>query len=81
MCEVKPGLLMFGVFDGHGGSEAAQYAQDHLIDHVTFWIERGERNLEKVLRNAFIDLNNLFTRSLYQKQIGMLNCVILSSNC
>ena len=75
LCEVKPGLLMFGVFDGHGGNTAAQYTQDHLIDHVTFWIERGERNMEKVLKNAFIDLNNIFTRSLYQKQIGMLNVI------
>jgi len=70
--EVKPGLLMFGIFDGHGSDLASQYAQDHFQDHVAFWIERGERNLEVVLKNAFVDLNNMFTRSQYKKQIGKL---------
>jgi hypothetical protein len=30
----KPTLNAFGVFDGHGGSQAAIYCQKHFVDHI-----------------------------------------------
>ena len=32
--EWQPGQLFVGVFDGHGGKEAACYAMDHLFDNI-----------------------------------------------
>ncbi|XP_014662246.1 PREDICTED: protein phosphatase 1K, mitochondrial-like [Priapulus caudatus] len=55
-------LLYFAVFDGHGGSHAADFAYTTLEDHVLFWLERGERDLGVVLRRAFVGVNNSFAR-------------------
>ena len=36
----------FGIFDGHGGRDAAVYAKEHLMDHIVrqkgFWSEQRE---------------------------------------
>ncbi|XP_013095385.2 protein phosphatase 1K, mitochondrial-like [Biomphalaria glabrata] len=61
--ELRPELLYFGIFDGHGGSYAAQYASDHLIDHLCYWMTQTE-DLKEVLKRSFCDMNNLLARNL-----------------
>ncbi len=61
---------MFAIFDGHGGPLAADFTCSNVADHLRFWLERGETDLEKVIRKSFIALNNSFTRHLYYNYIG-----------
>lgn len=69
--EIRPNLLYFAVFDGHGGSECAEYCSEHMQDHLLFWIERGEKDLQKVLDAAFLEVNNSFARSWATNGEGM----------
>jgi len=45
-------VAYFGVFDGHGGSEAAEYAKTHLMEHITcqekFWSFEDEDVLSAI---------------------------------
>lgn len=47
----------FGIFDGHGGREAALFAKEHLMDHIVdqknFWSEDDDLVL-KAIRDGFI---------------------------
>jgi len=47
----------FGIYDGHGGREAAYYAKEHLMDNITkrqeFWSESDELVL-KAIREGFL---------------------------
>ena len=61
--EIRPNLLYFAVFDGHGGSECADYCYNHMEDHLNFWIERlGVNDLEHAIDAAFLEANNSFSR-------------------
>ena len=62
MKELKPNLLYFAVFDGHGGSECANYCYNHMEDHLMFWIDRCEKDFQHVIDTAFLELNNSFGR-------------------
>lgn len=47
--------LYIGIFDGHGGSEAAKYAQQHLEANITsnrnFWSDK-EKDVLKAIRDG-----------------------------
>lgn len=51
----------FGIFDGHGGKEAAIYAKEHLMDNITkqqsFWSENDDLVL-KSIREGFLKTQN-----------------------
>jgi len=59
----------FGIFDGHGGREAAIYAKQHLMDHIVsqknFWAE-DDRLILKAIRDGFIA-----THYAMWKELGM----------
>lgn len=61
--ELNPNLLYFGIFDGHGGPMAADFVNNHMVDHLRFWLTKSS-NLFEVLRNSFIDINNVLTRHI-----------------
>ena len=58
--ELRPNLLYLAVFDGHGGSECADFCYHHMEDHIRFWIDRGEGDYQKILDAAFLEVNNSF---------------------
>lgn len=57
--ETNPNLeyLFIGVFDGHGGHEAAQYAKEHLELNITnsrlFWSDRDKDVLKAIREGKF----------------------------
>jgi len=61
-------FAFFGVFDGHGGAEAASYTKDHLLDNIvrqkSFWAEDDERVL-KAIRRGFLN-----THYAMRKEVG-----------
>ena len=60
-------LGFFGVFDGHGGREAALFARDHLFTEITdqelFWSDNDDDVL-KAIRNGFINTHNKMWKEL-----------------
>lgn len=66
--DVKRRYLFSGIFDGHGGKEAALYARDHLlhniVSHNEFWSEDDETIL-RAISMGFVD-----THLEMQKQVG-----------
>ena len=57
----------FGIFDGHGGREAAQFAKDNLMDFVVsqknFWSDEDELVL-KAIREGFIATHQAMWKEL-----------------
>lgn len=76
--QLTPSILMFAVFDGHSGPVAADYTSEHMYRHIKFWLERGETDLQAILKTAFIDVNNAFTRHLFYNHAG--ECSLLHSS-
>lgn len=60
--ELRPNLLYFAVFDGHGGSECSEFCYNHMEDHLNFWLDREEKDLQHAIDAAFLELNNAFGR-------------------
>ena len=57
----------FGIFDGHGGREAAAFAKEHLMDHIVrqkgFWSEDDETVL-KAIKEGFISTHHAMWKEL-----------------
>jgi len=57
----------FGIFDGHGGSEAAQFAKEHLMDYIvsqkSFWEEDDDQVL-KAIHEGFIQTHYAMWKEL-----------------
>jgi protein phosphatase 1D len=57
----------FGIFDGHGGREAAQFAKDHLMDAIVkqknFWSDRDDDVL-RAIKEGFIATHHAMWRVL-----------------
>jgi len=67
--ELAPNLLMFGIFDGHGGPEAVDYVVEHLAGHVKCLLDNSN-DLSAVLRQSYLDVNDGFT-----KDINSMKCM------
>lgn len=52
--------VYFGIFDGHDGPEAAQYAKDHLFNAVTsrkkFWSENDDEVMNTI-RKGYVQIH------------------------
>ncbi|KAK2580495.1 hypothetical protein KPH14_006233 [Odynerus spinipes] len=57
----------FGIFDGHGGGEAATFAKEHLMDIIvkqkTFWSDRDEDVL-RAIRDGYVNTHYAMWREL-----------------
>eukprot|EP00899_Mesostigma_viride_P020090 jgi/Mesvir1/28082/Mv04673-RA.1 len=50
-----PHTGFFAVFDGHGGSHAAEYASEHLVNNIMHHFERTGGDMEAAVRNGFLE--------------------------
>lgn len=61
----------FGIFDGHGGSEASKFVRDNLLTQIKkydyFWNGDDDQILTAI-RNGFLD-----TQELMWKEVGKIN--------
>lgn len=60
--ELLPEVLYLAVFDGHGGSDCADFCSAHMENHIMYWIKKGEHDLQTILQTSFVELNNAFAR-------------------
>ena len=67
--ELNSDILYFGMFDGHGGPLAVDFVNNHMEDHIKFWLTKSS-DLFEVLRNSFIDINNVLTRHICHYDIN-----------
>lgn len=62
----------FGIFDGHGGGEAATFAKEHLMDIIVkqknFWSDRDEDVL-RAIRDGYMNTHYAMWRELGTKTI------------
>lgn len=51
----------FGIFDGHGGREAAMFAKEHLmyaiVDQKNFW-SKNDEDVLKAIKDGFIQTHH-----------------------
>lgn len=67
--KISDNLLYFAIFDGHGGATAVDFVQMFIQHHISYWLSRTN-DLSEVLRNSFIDVNNMLTRHLASSKGG-----------
>lgn len=48
------GVSFFGVYDGHGGNEVADYVRDHLIDELRKMESFKSKNYKKALEDIYL---------------------------
>ena len=68
--ELTSDTLMVSIFDGHGGSMAANFTWQHMAEHILHWLDSGVTDLQLVLREAFRELNGAFARYATQNYRG-----------
>ncbi|KAH9330019.1 hypothetical protein KI387_002127 [Taxus chinensis] len=52
----------FGVFDGHGGRMAADFAAERLGQYIVDELGQGEGDLEKAVRTAYLTTDEAFSK-------------------
>ncbi|KAJ9128463.1 hypothetical protein P3X46_022141 [Hevea brasiliensis] len=58
-----PKQAFFGIFDGHGGSKAAQYASEYLDKNIVKEIDkRDEEQLEDAVKHGYLNTDSQFLK-------------------
>jgi len=77
MCNAAGSYAFFCVFDGHGGTEAAEFADKHLRHEIDkqeqFWCDDEGRVIEAI-KNGFVS-----THKLMSTAVGLF-CLNVSSD-
>ena len=61
--ELQENLVMFAIFDGHGGSKAVEFVHQNIENHIRYWLKQTD-SLREVLRKTFTDVNNMLSKHL-----------------
>ncbi|XP_032890133.1 protein phosphatase 1K, mitochondrial-like [Amblyraja radiata] len=71
IAELANGLFCFAVFDGHGGSDAAEYCSRYIGRYIQHNLQT-EVNLETVLMKSFLQIDSDFAQNSYDSGKGQL---------
>ena len=55
------GVSFFGVYDGHGGNEVAEWVRDNLIDELKQLSSFKAGNYEQALKDIYLRVDQLLT--------------------
>lgn len=59
----NPKQGFFGVFDGHGGAKAAEYAANNLEKNIMAQVEkRDEENIEEAVKDGYLETDSEFLK-------------------
>jgi protein phosphatase 1G len=71
--DLVPGeVSIFGVFDGHGGQEVAQFVEDNFLKEISKLDSFKSRDYKKALTETFINLDNLMLTDAGTKQVAKI---------
>lgn len=60
--------IFAGIFDGHGGREAALYARDHLLQNIVsqkdFWSDGDDESILRAIREGFLSTHYAMLKQL-----------------
>merc|ERR1712076_25587 len=71
--------LYFAVFDGHGSSDAADFMMKIIPPHLESWLKYSH-NIQVGLKQTFVDVNNLYSRSMWSSLISTRSDVQAQEN-
>ena len=69
--------MVFGVYDGHGGKEVAEYAKDHFIRIFKSSESFQRSDFEKTLVDTFMNLDEGIKSKDFAMDTGSTSCVVL----
>jgi len=64
-------LFYFAIYDGHGGTEAAQFLKSHFFSRIVHKFKQQE-NIEEILRQTFEELEKEFLERIEEKDLDGL---------
>jgi hypothetical protein len=79
-CQLKGSPhVMFGVFDGHGGSQVSAFLAENSVAYVTNALSEcnEEASMQDVLKDAFVALDNSLPKSTSGRDLGGSTAVIV----
>lgn len=78
--QIPNGLSFFGVFDGHGGSEVAEYSGSNMVRLISESLSSGERNYGILLSSVFLQTDQNILKDLRDVFSGCTATVALVSD-
>ena len=67
--DVAPGVHFFGVYDGHGGNEVAEWVRDHLIDILKNLASFKSGDYELALKEVYIEVDKALLTAPVKKKL------------
>lgn len=68
----RDSISLFGVFDGHGGAEVAQFCSKYLARELVNSVHFQEADYDKALKHVFHQMDHMLRDSMYAAEIGMV---------
>ena len=69
--------ILFGVFDGHGGKEVAEFCKANIQQVLESQESIKKQNYEEALKKTFFQLDEQLSKQEYAEMTGTTACVIL----
>ncbi|CAD8119499.1 unnamed protein product [Paramecium sonneborni] len=69
--DIVQDVSIFGVFDGHGGREVAQFVEKHFIDEILKNKNFKDQKFEDALKETFLKMDELLMTTDGQKELNL----------